>query len=257
MPEHSSWFNYLLPDFAGKLARFRELIGLSFINKAPVELQYVVGFAFIAIIVLILGIIARRRIVDIKSALIPDDHLTIRTFFEAMTEGALSLMQTIMDRKTAVYFLPLIGTCAFIIFFSNFLGLIPGFIPPTSNLSTTAAMAVIVFVTTHAYGIRANGIGYFKQFFGPIQKWYALPLMLLMFFIEVVSHIARPLSLSIRLMGNMYADHMVVATFVSLIPIAVPVPMMLLGVLVCIVQTAVFCLLATIYIGLAISHAEH
>ncbi len=257
MPEHTSWFNYLLPDFEGKLARFRELIGLSFINKAPAELQYVIGFAFVSILILILGVIARRRIVDLKSAIVPDDHLTIRTFFEAMTEGALGLMQTIMDRKAAIYFLPLVGTCAFIIFFSNFLGLIPGFLPPTSNLSTTASMAIIVFVATHIYGVRANGIRYFKQFFGPIQKWYALPLMLLMFCIEVISHLSRPVSLSVRLMGNMFADHMVVATFVSLIPIAVPVPMMLLGVLVCIVQTLVFCLLATIYIGLAISHEEH
>jgi F-type H+-transporting ATPase subunit a len=92
---------------------------------------------------------------------------------------------------------------------------------------------------------------------GPLRKWYALPLMLLMFLIECISHVARPMSLSVRLMGNMFADHAVVATFALLVPIVVPVPMMVLGVLVCIVQTLVFCILSTVYIGLAVAHEEH
>jgi F-type H+-transporting ATPase subunit a len=81
--------------------------------------------------------------------------------------------------------------------------------------------------------------------------------MVLMFCIEVVSHIARPASLSVRLMGNMFADHAVVAVFVGLIPLLVPVPIMLLGTVVCIVQTAVFCILSTVYIGMAVAHEEH
>lgn len=257
MPEHSTWFNYLFPNFEEMLFSFRELIGLSVVNKSPAEIQYVLGFSFVAILILILVMVARRRMVDTKAALIPDETLTARTFFEAMTEAVLDLMESIMERRAALYFLPLIGTCAFIIFFSNFIGLVPGFLPPTSNLSTTLAMSLVIFLVTHIYGIKEHGIGYFAHFLGPIRKWYALPLMVLMLCIEIISHLARPLSLSIRLMGNMFADHMVVGTFVALVPIVVPIPIMLLGVIVCIVQTLVFCILSTVYIGMAIAHEEH
>ncbi len=257
MPEHSTWFNYLFPDFEGMLSGFREAMGLSVINKTPVEIQYVIGFAFIALLILTLVLVARRQITNTQAALIPDETLSARTFFEAMTEAVLNLMESIMNRKAALFFLPLIGTCAFIIFFSNLIGLVPGFLPPTSSLSTTLAMALVIFFTTHIYGIKENGIGYFAHFLGPIRKWYALPLMLLMLCIEIISHLARPLSLSIRLMGNMFADHMVVGTFVALVPFVIPVPIMMLGVIVCIVQTLVFCILSTVYIGMAIAHEEH
>jgi F-type H+-transporting ATPase subunit a len=118
-------------------------------------------------------------------------------------------------------------------------------------------MAIVIFFTTHIYGLKENGFGYVAHFFGPIRKWYAFPFMLMMFAIEVVSHMSRPLSLGIRLAGNMFADHKVVATFTLLVPILLPVPMLLLGVLVCIVQVAVFCILSMVYIGMAVAHEEH
>jgi len=257
MPEHSSWFNFILPNFEEILANFRATIGLSYLNGASAEIQYVIGFAFICTVILILVLIARNKYKNIETALIPDGRLTIRTFFESMIEGILNTLEGIMSRKAAIFFLPLIGTCAFIIFFSNFIGLVPGFLPPTSNLSTTFSMAIIIFLSTHVFGVKEHGVGYFAHFMGPVRKWYALPLMLLMFCIEFISHLARPLSLSIRLMGNMFADHMVVGAFVGMFPIIAPIPSMLLGVVVCIVQTLVFCLLSTVYIGMAIAHEEH
>lgn len=260
MPEHATWFTFLIPDYDVRLAEFRELMGVSFLSHTPVEIQYVVGFAFIALLIMALVFLVRGKISKTDTAIVPDDRLTLRTFFESMVEGTLGLMEGTMGRKASLYFLPLIGTCAFVIFFANLIGLIPGFLPPTSNLNTTLAMAIVIFVTTHIYGVKEHGLGYFAHFFGPIRKWYALPLMILMFGIEVVSHIARPVSLSVRLLGNMYADHLVVATFVGLIPgipLIVPVPVMLLGVIVCIVQTLVFCILSTLYIGMAIAHEEH
>ena len=257
MGEHATWFNYILPNFNELLAQFREAVGLSLVNHAPAEIQYVLGFAFASILILILVFSARSKLKDTSKAIVPDSQLSSRTFFETMIEATLNIMEGSMNRKAAVYFLPLIGTCAFIIFFSNFIGLVPGFLPPTSNLSTTLAMSLVVFLVTHIYGVKEHGIGYFAHFFGPIRKWYALPLMLLMFCIEIISHFARPLSLSIRLMGNMFADHMVVGTFVALVPIVVPIPIMMLGVIVCIVQTLVFCILSTVYIGMAIAHEEH
>jgi F-type H+-transporting ATPase subunit a len=258
MPGHDSWFTFILPNYEELLARFREAMGLSAIGKSPVELQYVIGFIFVSLLILLLALIAKKQMATKDDGLIPDPKFSARTFFESMIEGALSTMETVMDRKAAVYFLPLIGTSMFVIFFSNFIGLVPGFLPPTSNLSTTLAMALVIFFSTHIFGVKEHGfIGYFAHWAGPIRVWYALPLMVLMFCIEVVSHIARPASLSVRLMGNMFADHAVVAVFVGLIPLLVPVPIMLLGTVVCIVQTAVFCILSTVYIGMAVAHEEH
>ena len=257
MPEHATWFNFLIPGFEERLAEFRAIMGLSFINRTPVEIQFVIGYSFIAFVILLLVLIARSHFLNTKAALVPEERLTISTFFETMIEGALNLMETSMDRKAAIYFLPLIGTAAFIIFFSNLIGLVPGFLPPTSDLNTTIAMAGVVFVSTHLFGVKEHGIGYSAHFFGPIRKWYALPLMLLMLGIETISHIVRPISLGIRLMGNMFADHMAVAIFLGMVPIIVPVPIMMLGVVVCIVQTLVFCILSTVYIGMAIAHDEH
>lgn len=257
MPGHDTWFNYIIPHFNELVAWFRDTLGVSFLGHAPVEIQYVLGFLFVSLLILIGVFAARGKIKDHSNALVPDGNLNVRSFFEAMTEGAINTMEGVMDRKSTLYFLPLIGTCAFVILFSNLIGLVPGFLPPTSNLNTTLAMALVVFVATHIYGVKEHGLGYFAHWFGPIRKWYALPLMLLIFGIEVISHIARPVSLSIRLMGNMFADHMVVATFTGLVPILIPVPMLIMGVLVCIVQTAVFCILSTVYIGMAIAHEEH
>jgi F-type H+-transporting ATPase subunit a len=109
-----------------------------------------------------------------------------------------------------------------------------------------------VFALTHVFGVREHGIKYFKHFLGP---W--LPLAPLMLPIELISHLARPVSLSMRLLGNIAADHAVVLAFFAIIPILVPVPFLLMGVFVSVVQAVVFSLLTTVYIGTAVSHEEH
>jgi F-type H+-transporting ATPase subunit a len=257
MPHGVTWFNFIFEHLMQWRDRLQDVIGTSYIGRADISIQYVVGFCFIAALLFFLVAIARRKF-NVERGLIPDNRLNLRTFFEMMIEGALTTMESVMGRKAARFFLPLISACMFIIFFSNLFGLIPGFEPPTGNLNTTVAMAIIIFFTTHIFGVKEHGFAaYFSEWMGPIQKWYALPLMIFMFFIELVSHVARPVSLSIRLMGNMFADHMVVASFTLLVPILVPVPVLLLGVLVCIVQTAVFCILSSVYIGIAVAHEEH
>jgi F-type H+-transporting ATPase subunit a len=157
-----------------------------------------------------------------------------------------------MGKKNAQRYLPFVGSLAFFIFFNNALALIPGFAPPTDTLKTNVALALLVFLATHFLGVREHGISYFKHFFGPI-----LVLSPLMFLIEVISHIARPVSLSLRLMGNMAADHKVVAIFFGLVPILVPVPFLILGILVVVIQTLVFTLLSMVYISMAVAHEEH
>lgn len=217
---------------------------------------HVFGALFILILLAIIAFLANAKVKETQGAIVPEDRLTVRTFVELFVGAAYSMMSDIMGPKPARYFLPLIGTCAFFILFSNLLGLVPGFTPPTDNLNTTLAMALVIFLATHIYGVKENGFNHVKHLFGPIIAWYALPLMILMFAIEVISHIARPISLSIRLMANMVADHLVVGAFLTVFAFLVPVPVMVLGTLVCIVQTLVFCILSTVYIGLAIQHDE-
>lgn len=217
---------------------------------------HVFGALFILVLLALIAFFANAKIKDTNAAIVPEDRLTVRTFVELFVGAAYSMMSDIMGPKQARFFLPLIGTCAFFILLGNLLGLVPGFIPPTDNLNTTLAMALVIFVATHVYGIKENGSAHIKHLFGPIVAWYALPLMILMFAIEVISHIARPISLSIRLMANMVADHLVVGAFLTVFAFLVPVPVMLLGTLVCIVQTLVFCILSTVYIGLAVQHDE-
>jgi F-type H+-transporting ATPase subunit a len=137
------------------------------------------------------------------------------------------------------------------------MGLIPGFMPPTDSLKTTFALALVIFVATHAYGLKENGLGHIKHLFGPWLGPLGLPLNILMFGIEVIGHVARVLSLSLRLMANMFGDHMVVGIFTLLVPFLVPVPFLMLGTIVVLVQTAVFCILSTVYIGMAIEHHDH
>ena len=161
-------------------------------------------------------------------------------------------MVSVMGEKEARRYLPLVGTLFMFILFSNLLSLIPGFIPPTDTLKTNLALAGLVFLLTHIFGVRAHGIKYFKHFLGPF-----LPLAPLMLPIEIISHIARPVSLSMRLLGNISADHAVVLAFFGVIPFLVPVPFLVMGVFVSVVQAVVFSLLTTVYISTAVAHEEH
>lgn len=261
MPHGETWFSFLpfheyLLQLASVFSQPFTTDGLTWYAHEPIGLQHVYGALLVVLLLIWVGISTFASIKKSRGNLVPQDKLTIRTFSEILVGVVYSQMAGIMGNKAARYFLPLIGTCAFFIFFSNVMGLVPGFIPPTSKFNTTFGCGMIIFFATHIYGVKAHGPSYFKHFLGPIISLPALPLMILMCFIEMVSHFARPLSLGIRLMANMTADHMVVAAFLALVPFLVPVPMMVLGCLVVVIQTLVFCLLSTVYISMAIEHAE-
>ena len=157
-----------------------------------------------------------------------------------------------MGERNAARFFPLIGALWLFILIGNLIGLIPGFISPNDTLKTNVGLALMVFLLTHVYGVKEHGLAYFKHFLGP-----SLPLAPLMLPIELISHLARPMSLAMRLMGNMLADHKVVFSFFALVPLLVPLPFMLLGLLVCLIQALVFCTLTMVYIGMAVEHDEH
>ena len=169
---------------------------------------------------------------------------------EVVIEGFDNLITESMGHEGRKFF-PLIATLGLYILTSNLLGLIPGFESPTSNLNTTVSMAVVVFVTTHVVGIRIHGFKYIKQFLGPI--WWLTPLMLP---IEIVSHLARPLSLSVRLFGNIMGEDKVLAVVVLLVPFLVPLPVFVLMIFTSFIQTIVFMLLAMMYIAGAMEGAH-
>jgi F-type H+-transporting ATPase subunit a len=170
--------------------------------------------------------------------------MNIRNFFEVMAESVYGMVEGAMGAHNAPRFFPLVGTLWLFILFGNLIGLVPGFISPNDTIKTNLALAPGTVFVTHVYGIKEHGLAYFKHFLGPTPA--LAPLMLP---IELVSHIARPISLTLRLMGNMVADHKVVFSFFMLVPILVPVPFMLLGLLVCLVQAIVFCTLTMVYLS--------
>jgi F-type H+-transporting ATPase subunit a len=136
------------------------------------------------------------------------------------------------------------------ILLSNLLGLVsPWLESPTANVAVPLGLALITFVYYHYHGVRVNGFGYIKQFLGPV--WW---LYWLLFPIEVISHLARILSLSVRLYANMFAGELLTVAFFSLVPIGVPLLFLGLHLGVAVVQAYVFMLLAMIYLSLAVSH---
>jgi F-type H+-transporting ATPase subunit a len=140
---------------------------------------------------------------------------------------------------------------ALFILLGNLMGLIPGLESPTADVSVPLGFALITFVYYHYHGIRSNKFSYIKQFLGPV--WWLAPLM---FIIEIISHIARILSLTVRLYANMFAGDLLTLVFFSLIPVGVPLIFLGLHFGVAIVQAYVFFLLASIYLSMAIAH-EH
>jgi F-type H+-transporting ATPase subunit a len=261
MPHGESWFS-LLPfhdrfqHWAAVLGQPFNEDGLTWYAHEHPGVQHIYAGLFVLLLLAIIAVVTDTSIRDSKSDLVPAGKLTLRNLVEILVGACYKMMADIMGDKPARYFLPLVGTCAFFILFSNAIGLVPGFLPPTSNFNTTLACGLVIFVTTHIYGLQANGFGHIKHLFGPWLGPLGIPLNILMFFIELVSHIARPISLGIRLMANMTADHMVLTIFLGLVPFLVPLPMYILGSVVVIVQALVFSLLSTVYIGMAIEHAH-
>jgi F-type H+-transporting ATPase subunit a len=220
---------------------------IPFLKHIP---NQVISAIFVGIFLITISIILRIKLGLSKDRLIPNERVSIQNIFEVLTETLIGLMRDIIGPHSERFF-PLIGTLTLFIFFSNVLGLIPGFLPPTNNLNTTLACALAVFFYYNYWGFKEHGMKYIKHFLGPI--WWLSPLM---FPIEVISHLARPLSLSLRLFGNITGDHLVLM-MALLIPIVVPALALGLGIFVAIIQTLIFIFLSMMYISLALIEEEH
>jgi F-type H+-transporting ATPase subunit a len=167
----------------------------------------------------------------------------LQNFAEMCVQGLLEFMEGVIGHHAKEH-LPLIGSAAFLILSLNLSGLIPGFMSPTSNYNTTLAYALTIFSYYQYVGFKRHGIEYIKHFTGPI--WWLAPLMLP---IELIGHFARPLSLSVRLFGNISGEDLVIVILAFLVPAIIPLPMMFFAVFGAVIQTFVFCLLSMIYIA--------
>ena len=149
-------------------------------------------------------------------------------------------------------FFPFIATIFLYIFLCNLIGLVPGFFSPTANINTTLSMALCTFVLTHAIGIKFHGVKYIKHFLGPV--WALAPLMLI---IEGIGHLARVMSLSVRLFGNIFGKEKILGVLFGLWGLyLVPLPILFLGILVSLIQAVVFMLLAIVYFAGAMEEAH-
>jgi F-type H+-transporting ATPase subunit a len=259
MPEHTSFFSYLLAQFPA-LRQNMAAFGESFLGHRTVSVHGAEPLAAslaVMLVIVFLALLTRQALANKELAVVPEASLTLRTFFEVWVGYWYGLMRDMMGPKRAKRYFPLVGSLSVFVIFGNVLGLIPGFTPPTSNWNITMGCAFVVFVMFNYYGIKENGLGYFKHLCGPWLGWPFVPVNVLLFVVETFSLCMRPLTLSIRLMLNMAVDHLLVTIALGMVTLFLPVPVLVLSTLVCIVQVLVFCILTSIYITLATEHEEH
>jgi len=218
-------------------------IGIEVKNPEHLVPAHVVMSLIVMIaLILFFGISSRRL------KLIPSKFQSI---LELIIQAFENLLVDIIGERGKKY-LPLVGTMGLFIFFSNILGLVPGFMSPTSKLNVTLSCALAVFVYYHLQGIKSQGLfKYLKHFTGPIPV--LAPLLLP---IEIISHFSRPVSLSIRLFGNIFAEELLIVVIASIIPFFLPLPFMAIAIFTATIQAFVFVLLSCIYIGGAVAHEE-
>ena len=242
--EHSLFIVDLFNKIFGKpLATLLGWLGIQVEDPSHLVPDYIVMCLIIAsVLIVLLGLSSR------KLSLVPSKRQSVLELLIQAFEGLL--VDTIGEEGKK--FLPLIATVGLFILSANLLGLVPGFMSPTSKLNVTIGCALVVFVYYHFQGIRAQGLlKYLKHFAGPVPL--LAPLMVP---IEVISHFSRPVSLSIRLFGNIFAEEVLIVIMASIIPFFLPLPFMAIAIFTAVIQSFVFVLLACIYIAGAVAHEE-
>ena len=212
--------------------------------------QHTLTALLVMVILIVLAYLARRSLLQSKDPVVPAEGLSLRNLMELVVEFVAGLSDSIIGKKGRKY-VHLFGSFFIFILAANLFGLLPGFSPPTNNLNTTLGLGLVSFCAYHYFGIREHGIRYVKQFMGPVL--FLAPFFLVL---EGISHLVRPVSLGLRLFGNLFGDHLVVEIFTELTKVGVPVLFYGLGALVSVIQALVFTLLSVIYVAMAISH-EH
>lgn len=200
---------------------------------------------------LIATVIAVAVLYFLRGKLSTESPTTRQQTFEVGVETIRGLLQDLVGPKGLKHF-PVIAAFATIILVSNLMGMVPGFLPPTANLNVTLALALTSFLYYNYVGISENGLfGHLKHFMGPVPA-----IAFLMFPIEIISNLARILSLSLRLFGNIYGEEQVSGVIGSLVPWILPMALYPLSLLAAFLQTFIFIVLSMIYIGEVSHHGD-
>lgn len=212
-----------------------------------------VATAVAASSVLIAGALIGRKVLGRGDAAVaPASRFSIKGIFELVLEFVVGLADMVIGEEGRRY-VPMFAAIFLFIWFNNLVGLIPGMTPATDNINTTLALGIFCFVAYNFYGLKENGLAYLKHFLGPL-----LLLAPLMVIIEIISHVVRPLTLGLRLQGNIMADHTVLSVFIGMFENMwfIPVPAIFygLGLFVASMQAFVFTMLSMIYVSMAIAH---
>ena len=211
-------------------------------------ITHVFSSTLVVLILLIIGIYVRSHYAGGEDRTVPSPKTGLLNIVEVGVDMLRNLVRSIITHRPDQYF-PLLGGVFIFVFVNNVLGLIPGFPPATTTVSTNLAIGLTIFLYYNYRGFATSGPGYIKHFMGPV--WWLAPLM---FVIELISHAVRPISLSLRLAGNITGDHMVIGVFGDLTYVLIPVIFMFLGLFVCFIQAFVFTMLSSVYIAMATSH---
>ncbi|HNW34679.1 MAG TPA: F0F1 ATP synthase subunit A [Candidatus Ozemobacteraceae bacterium] len=199
---------------------------------------------FITLVLSCFALLATRRV-----ELVPTPLQNLAEWLYEQLEG---FVITIVGPDLAAEFVPFFATIFIYILCENLLGIVPGLKSPTSAFSNCVAMAVVIFLLTQYIGFSRQGLGYLKHFWGDV--WWMGPLM---FPIHVIGEIARPISLTLRLFGNIMGEDVVILVLTLYIfPLIVPLPMMLMAIFTSVIQAMVFTILSGIYISGAAAHSE-
>ena len=252
MPHHElllvKWVNAI---FGPMVASALGALGFHVTNPAKPIPDYLVMCALVVVVLSALALAVRSR-------LSVEHPGKLQIVLEDTVSAVLDMMRTNIGPKGPQFF-PLVGSIGLFIFTANMLGKIPGLMSPTASINVTLGCAITVWVYYHYQGVKAQGVLKYLAHFavvpgvtGPLSFFMA-PLMLV---IELISHVSRVLSLSLRLFGNVFGEEMVVAILASLIPFIAPLPMMVLGVITGTLQAFIFVLLTMIYLAGAV-HTEH
>jgi F-type H+-transporting ATPase subunit a len=243
MPEQL-WFTELLNHwFAGAANVVLGVLGLhATYAKAPINNIFAMQLLVFLVLMVFFAMVRARLSVDRPGAL---QHIV------EGAEGFVNNQSEEIIGHRSEGFTPFLMALGLFILISNLIGLVPGFESPTASWFVTLGCAIVAWVYYQAHGFRRHGVAYLKHFAGPVPA--LAPLMIP---IEIVSHLARIMSLTIRLFANMFAGDMVTLVFFSLIPVGVPVLFLVMHLGVSFLQTYIFILMTTIYLSGAVSE-EH
>ncbi|HYX35046.1 MAG TPA: F0F1 ATP synthase subunit A [Oligoflexus sp.] len=214
------------------------------------DLKPLVGAAVTLLITVVLGLMYRSQALGTQGDQGPSSKFGLRSIVEMIAEFVHDLGTNAIGPDKARPYLPVLFGVFFFILISNLTGLVPGFTPATESINTNLVLGLFIFLVFNWAGIKEHGFfGYLRTYAGPV-----LWMMPFLFAIEIIGMMARPLSLSLRLYGNIFGDHLVLSVFTGLTKLVFPSFLLFFGLLVACLQSFVFTLLSSIYISLATSH---